>query len=289
MEYAKKETVNDIEYLKPSVYVLHDTGIAQAEIAGRTAYDSFNSSEHETIKEFKNSTKTLDTTKQNDIPGSELLSSLAWVHHHHSVIEHSSITYLIKGISRGVLQELVRHRIASYTVTSSRYTMGSIINAYTASLRSNTPKEWFVDKMHELDILITTDKEYNKIEYESIYNKLLHQEAQHIKSKENWTKLTVSKSSLPFLEEQLHTANELFEKLEAGKSKRNIGDPFKHIVTDNWKTDLVMTINLRSLKNFFDLRDSGAAWFAIQWLSAIMKEVTPKKYLKLIDKKEKDK
>ena len=57
---------------------------------------------------------------------------------------------------------------------------------------------------------------------------------------------------------------------------------------DNWKTDIVMTINLRSLKNFFDLRDSGAAWFQIQWLAQAMKEATPQKYLKLIDKKYKN-
>jgi thymidylate synthase (FAD) len=73
--------------------------------------------------------------------------------------------------------------------------------------------------------------------------------------------------------------------LENGKKKRNVGDGFKHIVSDNWKVDMVVTFNIRSLKNYFDLRDSGAAWFQIQWLAEAMKEVTPIKYLKLIDKK----
>ena len=50
---------------------------------------------------------------------------------------------------------------------------------------------------------------------------------------------------------------------------------------------MVITFNIRSLKNYFDLRDSGAAWFQIQWLAQKMKEVTSMKYLKLIDKKHK--
>jgi len=64
-----------------------------------------------------------------------------------------------------------------------------------------------------------------------------------------------------------------------------VGDAFKHIVTDNWKVDMVVTFNLRSLKNYFDLRDSGGAWFQIRWLAQAMKEATPEKYLKLIVKK----
>ena len=84
-------------------------------------------------------------------------------------------------------------------------------------------------------------------------------------------------------------AQALFEKLQEGKKKRNVGDKFKHIVSDNWKVDMVATFNIRSLKNYFDLRDSGAAWFQIQWLAQAMKEVTPVKYLKLIDKEYRNK
>ena len=68
------------------------------------------------------------------------------------------------------------------------------------------------------------------------------------------------------------------------RKKENVGDGFKHIVSDNWKVDMVVTFNIRSLKNYYDLRDSGAAWFQIQWLAEEMKKVTPEKYLKLIDK-----
>ena len=42
---------------------------------------------------------------------------------HASTIEHLSYSFDIDGISRACLQELARHRIASYTVKSSRYTL----------------------------------------------------------------------------------------------------------------------------------------------------------------------
>ena len=67
--------------------------------------------------------------KINKIDNSDLLYDLAHTYFHHSVLEHANLTFLIKGTSRGVLQELARHRIASYTVRSTRYTMSSIINA----------------------------------------------------------------------------------------------------------------------------------------------------------------
>jgi len=42
---------------------------------------------------------------------------------HASTLEHLSYTFYIKGISRALLQELARHRIASLSVKSTRYTL----------------------------------------------------------------------------------------------------------------------------------------------------------------------
>ena len=38
-------------------------------------------------------------------------------------VEHTSYSFDISGISRACLQELVRHKVASYTIKSSRYTL----------------------------------------------------------------------------------------------------------------------------------------------------------------------
>lgn len=40
---------------------------------------------------------------------------------HQSVIEHANFTFLIEGVSRALLAQLTRHRIASYSVQSQRY------------------------------------------------------------------------------------------------------------------------------------------------------------------------
>ena len=90
---------------------------------------------------------------------------------------------------------------------------------------------------------------------------------------------------MPLLEEFDGNSEMLFNALEEGKKKRNVGDAFKHVVTDNFKVDMVVTFNLRSLKNYFTLRDSGAAYFQIRWLAQEMMRKTPSKYLDLIIKK----
>jgi thymidylate synthase (FAD) len=40
---------------------------------------------------------------------------------HHSVLEHASFTFSVEGISRALLAQLTRHRIASFSVQSQRY------------------------------------------------------------------------------------------------------------------------------------------------------------------------
>lgn len=40
---------------------------------------------------------------------------------HQSVIEHVTFTFLVEGVSRALLAQLTRHRIASYSVQSQRY------------------------------------------------------------------------------------------------------------------------------------------------------------------------
>ena len=51
------------------------------------------------------------------------INRVANVSKHASTIEHLSYSFDIDGISRACLQELARHRIASYTVKSTRYTL----------------------------------------------------------------------------------------------------------------------------------------------------------------------
>lgn len=271
----------NITYVKPKVTLLQESGLGVAEIAARTCYDSFENSENRCVRDAM---EDLDTDAVNAIEHSDLLANLAWVHHHHSIIEHATLSYLIRGTSRGVLQEHARHRLQAISVRSTRYTMSSVINAFVASLEAKESFTFFLEKLLSLELFVITDEAYLFIEIKAIYDKLRFQ----YERDENFLKNAIAKSSLPFLEEHQGNAQKLYEALECGKKKRNVGDAFKHIVSDNWKVDMVVTFNIRSLKNYFDLRASGAAWFQIQWLAEAMKAVTPVKYLQLIDKKHKN-
>jgi len=289
-----KIEVQGIEYTKPKVYMIQEAGLGVSEIAGRVCYDSFHNSENpEIVKVGELLEDSPDVfgddindwlCDSNNIDSSELLKSLSWVQFHHSVVEHTSLSYLIKGTSRGSLHETVRHRIASYSVRSTRYTMSSIINAFVSSLKIediNKRKDWFTERILQMDMFVTCELEYNKLEISGMFDKLTYQ-LKRI-GYEEFINISIAKSSLSYITKD--NSNEIFKLLENGKKKRNIGDNFKNIVTDVWKVDMVVTFNLRSLKNFFDLRDSGSAYFQIKWLAQEMKKITPQKYLELIVKK----
>ncbi|MBA1433316.1 MAG: FAD-dependent thymidylate synthase [Epsilonproteobacteria bacterium] len=275
------EEMYGIKYSRPQVVLLQETGIGVAETASRTCYDSFTNSENSVIKELEHTLPDAAMCETlNEIEESALLDDLAWTYFHHSILEHANLSFLVRGTSRGVLQEHARHRIQAISVRSTRYTMSGIINAFVAS-KHGRDKEFFIEKVLEFDMFVTADTDYNRLEIGAMYDKLDFQ----LQKVENFYAIAVAKSSLPLLETLHNKPQELYEALQNGKKKRNVGDAFKHIVTDNWKVDMVVTFNLRSLKNYFILRESGAAYFQIRWLAQEMMQVTPKKYLDLIIKK----
>ncbi|MBU1927624.1 FAD-dependent thymidylate synthase [bacterium] len=275
------ENMYGIEYSKPEVVLLQETGIGVAEAAARTCYDSFENSENDVIKNIENVMPNQNMCHEiNAIEDSALLDDLAWTYFHHSILEHANLSFLVRGTSRGVLQEHARHRIQAISVRSTRYTMSGVINAFVASLHGGD-KEFFIQKVLGFNMFVTTNKAYNAIEIGAMYDKLVYQS----KIVEDFYSIAVAKSSLELLEQFPNNAQALFEALQEGKKKRNVGDAFKHIISDNVKVDMVVTFNLRSLKNYFTLRDSGAAFFQIRWLAREMMRVTPQKYLDLIVKK----
>lgn len=85
------------------VEILQATPLNIASKAIRTCYDSHHLS-----------------TKEKDL---ELIYKVANINKHSSTIEHLVYSFAIEGISRACLQELARHRLASYSVKSSRYTL----------------------------------------------------------------------------------------------------------------------------------------------------------------------
>lgn len=276
-----------VNYYPPEVFLLNHTGLGVAEFSARTCYDSFENSENKVIKDLNDEINNNTLESHNLYPElldgviqSELLDRVAWRHQHHSILEHINLSYLIKGTSRGVLQEHARHRIQALSVRSTRYTMSDILYAFYLSVYFHN-YAFFEGLMLSFDMFVIADTEYNKIEIKTIHDKLIYQ----YKTGIDFEKLIFAKDNLEFVKSTPDVSiHSFYETLKSNPKKSNVGDNFKHIVTDNWKVDLVTTFNLRSLKNYFDLRDNGGAYFQIRELAVAMKNVTPKKYLRLIDK-----
>ncbi|MEA3314411.1 MAG: FAD-dependent thymidylate synthase, partial [Campylobacterota bacterium] len=137
---------------------------------------------------------------------------------HSSTLEHLSYTYYISGVSRALLQELSRHRLASPSVKSTRYT-----------LKELKDEESFTD---DLSMKELKDRYTNKDE---VYqNKHMVRASKYLV----WTdELSVDFASVVALEN-------LRLILLDGVSN----DRAKFCLPESYKTELTWTINARSLQ-----------------------------------------
>lgn len=93
---------------KPEVSLLHYTDLKVASTAIRTCYNTHHKS---------------DFGGEQD---QQLIHRVGNIYKHSSTLEHLTYSFYISNISRACLQELARHRIASYSVKSSRYTLSEL-------------------------------------------------------------------------------------------------------------------------------------------------------------------
>ena len=268
-----------VTYKKPTVGLLNTPNLAVAEVASRTAYESLQHSEHEHIRCWDGSTEV------DDVEDSKLVTQLIHAYHHESIAEHMSFTFHIDNLSRGALQEVARHRVSSPTVKSTRYTMSSVLYAYIASVVVGTGFTTFKYWVELNNILVVTTSVIRDATISGMWSNLT---AYHnlVGTAEFFSEV-LAKDNLEYIRHvgSEPTFAEVLHVLSGGKTKKNAGDGVKgFLVTDAWATSMVWTINLRSLKNFMTLRDSGAAYHGIRELARAIKEVLPDKYMKLIDK-----
>jgi len=99
------------------VELIYYTPLSIMATAGRTAWKSFHNG-----GVYDSPTNNI-TQKDKDF-----LDRIVNKYKHESVAEHINYNFSINGISRGCLQELVRHRHASLTVQSTRYVLGKLKN-----------------------------------------------------------------------------------------------------------------------------------------------------------------
>ena len=171
------------------------------------------------------------------------INRVANVSKHASTIEHLSYSFDIDGISRALLQELARHRIASYTVKSSRYTLQEL----------KKESHFYTPKLYHYEML------------DDIQRKCLDGD---IKRASEYIVLTGNKN----IDYQSMKA---LDNLREMISFNVPNDLAKYCMPEAYKTSLVMTINARSLQNFLELRSSKHALWEIQELAKAMYDVIP--------------
>ena len=177
------------------------------------------------------------------------INRVANVSKHASTIETLVYSLDISGISRACLIELSRHRIASYTVKSSRYVLAK-------ELKNEQPFCSF--EILEGDLLHSYNTK-EQVERASKYIVLTGDE-------------DVDNMSILALENVRRMVQE-------GKPN----DIAKYCMPECFKTSLVMTINARALQNFLELRSSKHALWEIQNLSKAMYDALPENHKFLFD------
>ncbi len=156
---------------------------------------------------------------------------------HASTLEHLNYSFYIQGVSRALLQELARHRIASLSVKSTRYTLKELKEEESFTLGMS---------MIELKEKYTEPNEvYNDIHMQRASKYLV------------WSgNLSVDFSSIVAL-----------ENLRLILLDGVANDRAKYCLPESYKTELTWTVNARSLQNFIKLRSSKSALWEIRDLA----------------------
>ena len=217
------------------VKLLHNTPLEVTAHAIRTCWQSFDNSDNGGEKD------------------KELINRVGNKFKHASTLEHLVYTFYVSGISRALLQELARHRIASYSVKSTRYTLKELKDEIS-----------FTNGMSAIEL---SEKYTNKDEvYQDIHMK---RASKYLV----WTnELFVDFSSIVALE-NLRLA------LVSGISN----DRAKFCLPESYKTELTWTINARSLQNFISLRSGKSALWEIRDLANCVFETLPTEHQYLFE------
>jgi len=167
----------------------------------------------------------------------ELINRVGNKFKHASTLEHLTYTFYISGVSRALLQELARHRMASPSVKSTRYTLKELKNEDT-----------FTNGMSMLEL-----KENYQDEKEVYADNHMVRANKYLV----WTGiLGIDFSSVVAL-----------ENLRIMLLEGVANDKAKFCLPESYKTELTWTVNARSLQNFIALRSSKSALWEIRDLA----------------------
>ena len=157
----------------------------------------------------------------------EMLSEIG----HESPIEHVSFTFGVEGISRACSHQLVRHRIASYSQKSQRYVNEDSFEYVIPPEVEKIPeaKEEFIRQMKSID------EGYKQL-----------------------AELLTAKHTEAFIAEGLD------EKTAHSRAKKKAIEDARFLLPNACETKIVVTMNARSLMNFFRHRCCNRAQWEIK-------------------------
>lgn len=165
---------------------------------------------------------------------------------HESVMEHVSFTFGIEGISRACSHQLVRHRIASYSQKSQRYVNED-------GFEFITPPEVAADAEAKAEFdrsMAALTESYSKI-----------------------ASILTEKHTKTFMEQGME------EKEARSKAVKKANEDARFVLPNACETKIVVTMNVRSLFNFFRHRCCSRAQWEIKAVADEMlklcREVAP--------------
>lgn len=160
---------------------------------------------------------------------------------HESPIEHVSFTFAVEGVSRTLTHQLVRHRIASYSQQSQRYVKLDQFQYVVPDSIKDIPeaRQIFIEAMEE------DQKTYDKL-----------------------VDILKKKHTARLLEEGVD------EKRALRAAEKMAIEDARYVFPNACETKIVLTMNARSLMNFFRHRCcSRAQWEIRRMADEMLKEV----------------
>ena len=153
---------------------------------------------------------------------------------HESPIEHASFTFAIEGVSRSLLAQITRHRIASFSVQSQRYVRKDAF-AYVV------PPE--IAKNEEALSLYKETMDLLQQRYDRLAEILSQQRRAEFE------------------------AQGLSDRQVSQKAEKAAIEDARYVLPNACETKMIMTMNTRSLLNFFRLRCCNRAQWEIRELA----------------------
>ena len=150
---------------------------------------------------------------------------------HEGPVEHVTFTFGIQGVSRSFLAQVTRHRIASFSVQSQRYVRQEDFVFVTPPAIAEEP---------------ALLQEYQQMMQNCInsYNRL------------------ADKLAEKYLPEFL--AQGMTEKAARSKAEKKAIEDARYVLPNACETKMILTMNVRSLRNFFRLRCCQRAQWEIR-------------------------